>query len=92
MKELSPFHVARYSELSFFAQIRYGPVIGCVKLSILLMLKRILFTRGFRIATYFVMLIAFCWTLMPVLVALLVCSPTESSGIGDTWRSGLFTL
>ncbi|KAK8015006.1 integral membrane protein [Apiospora arundinis] len=77
MKELSPFHIARYSKLSFFAQIIYGPVIGCVKFSILFMLKRIFFTHGFRIATYFVMFFAFCWTLMPILVALLVCSPIE---------------
>ncbi|KAK7943180.1 Satratoxin biosynthesis SC1 cluster protein 4 [Apiospora aurea] len=76
-KELSSFHVARYSKLSFFAQIIYGPVIGCVKLSILSMLKRVFFTRGFRIATYFVMFVAFCWMLMPILVALLVCSPIE---------------
>ncbi|KAK8130954.1 Satratoxin biosynthesis SC1 cluster protein 4 [Apiospora sp. TS-2023a] len=77
VKELSPLHVARYSKLSFFAQIIYGPVIGCVKLSILFMLKRIFFTRGFRIAAYLAMFFAFCWTLMPILAALLVCSPVE---------------
>ncbi|KAK8044927.1 hypothetical protein PG993_004951 [Apiospora rasikravindrae] len=77
MKELSPYHIARYSKLSFFAQIIYSPVIGCVRLSILFMLKRIFFTRGFCIATYFIMFFAFCWMLMPILVALLVCSPIE---------------
>lgn len=77
VKELSPFHIARYSKLSFFAQIIYGPVIGCVKFSILFMLKRIFFTRDFRIAAYFAMSFAFCWTLMPILVALLVCTPIE---------------
>ncbi|KAK8053491.1 hypothetical protein PG996_012792 [Apiospora saccharicola] len=78
-KELSPVHIARYSKLSFFAQIIYGPVIGCVKLSILFMLKRIFFTRGFRIAAYFAVFFALCWTLMPILAALLVCSPIEFS-------------
>ncbi|TDZ67836.1 Satratoxin biosynthesis SC1 cluster protein 4 [Colletotrichum trifolii] len=76
-KNLSSYHIQRYSKLSFFAQIIYGPVIGLVKLSIILMLRRIFFTSKFRFACYAVMIVAVAWTAMPVLVAILVCRPLE---------------
>ncbi|KAL0933237.1 uncharacterized protein CTRU02_212200 [Colletotrichum truncatum] len=77
IKTLSNFHVERYSKLSFFAQIIYGPVVGLVKLSIIFMLRRVFFTKRFRIACYVVMGVAVAWMTMPILVALLVCRPLE---------------
>ncbi|TEA15484.1 Satratoxin biosynthesis SC1 cluster protein 4 [Colletotrichum sidae] len=76
-KNLSSYHIQQHSKLSFFAQIIYGPVIGLVKLSIILMLRRIFFTSRFRSACYAVMIVAVAWTAMPVLVAILVCRPLE---------------
>lgn len=76
---LSDIQQTHYNKTSFAAQILYALTLGCVKLSILLMLQRIfsLASNTFRLAAYAATALAICWMLQTILVALLLCRPVQ---------------
>lgn len=82
---LTATQVVHYEKIVLAAQILYALTLGCAKLSIICMLKRIFgISRTFSWTAWALMAMTCAWTLQTILIALLLCRP-----VSMTWDSSV---
>ncbi|KAK5989637.1 hypothetical protein PT974_07891 [Cladobotryum mycophilum] len=72
---LQELHVARFSQITFAAQVLYALTLGFTKISIIWMIKRIFFTQSYAYVAYTIMFLNVVWMLQTVLTGVLICQP-----------------
>ncbi len=65
----------RFSQTTFAAQVLYALTLGCTKMSITWMIKRIFFESCHAWIPYCVMVLNFCWMMQTILTGVLLCRP-----------------
>lgn len=84
LKSLRADHIVRYSKLTFSAQVLYALSLGCVKISIVWMLKKLFPTTGFQRAAWIIMALSIAWMLQTILIGIFLCQPTSLNWDPDT--------
>ncbi|PQK10031.1 hypothetical protein BB8028_0002g03550 [Beauveria bassiana] len=68
-------YLSRFSQTTFAAEVLYALTLGCTKMSITWMIKRIFFESSHTWIPYCLMAFNFCWMIQTILTGVLLCRP-----------------
>ncbi|OAA40817.1 hypothetical protein BBO_05874 [Beauveria brongniartii RCEF 3172] len=71
-------YLTRFSQSTFAAEVLYALALGCTKMSITWMMKRIFFESSHTWIPYCLMAVNFCWMIQTILTGVLLCRPVRS--------------
>ncbi|ATY63951.1 integral membrane [Cordyceps militaris] len=77
-------YLMRFSQTTFAAQVLYALALGCTKMSITWMIKRIFFDGSHAWIPYCLMALNFCWMMQTILTGALFCRPIALNWDQDT--------
>ncbi|UQC77604.1 uncharacterized protein CLUP02_03073 [Colletotrichum lupini] len=72
---LQPYHVERMSKAAYGVQTLFAICLGFIKIGITLMLQRVFFVQGFKIAARITTGLCVCWMLFTILIGIFICQP-----------------
>lgn len=68
-------YLTRFSQATFAAEVLYALTLGCTKMSITWMIKRIFFESSHTWVPYCLMAVNFCWMIQNIVTGVLLCRP-----------------